>query len=211
MTIKVKTQGTGTMYPSTRSGGASRPEQVALETNTTFDQNDAWRTADLPADSGPPYAVKGAAHAHDRIEERTSLSKDNIHPLQSAVDFLGLAPGAYHLPLRGKDGTILGYAQFKGVPNRKGPVLATVLGPHMTPGGTDLESWVKRASAPATNIPSRSKGLFDTDIREPLPPESLAWHGTHAVATNKETAPYALRRAFDGLEHSTDGTMERTV
>lgn len=197
------------MNPVSRAGGASRPEQVQLEANTAFDLDDARAAADLPTDSGGSYSVKMSAHPHDRIEERTSLGKDNISPLQQAVDFLGLSPGAYHLPLRGKDGSVLGYAQFKGVPNRKGPVLATVLAPHMTPGGTNLETWTKSAMAPETNVPSRAKGLFDTDTREPLAPESLAWEGTHATDTNKEPLEYALRRAFDGMANSTDGVMER--
>lgn len=204
------TQGTGTAYPSTRSTSASRREQTALDAGSAFNAHDAWMASCPGADSGPPYAVKGASHAHDRIEERTPLHKGNIEPLQRAVDFLGLSPGSYHLPLRGKDGQVLGYAQFKGVPNRKGPVLATVLAPHMKPGGTNLEAWTKQAAL-ATNTSPRASGLFDTDQTASLPPEALGWNGTHATVGRQESTGYALRRAFEDVNHATNGTMEYGV
>lgn len=343
--MSVFTQGTGTAYPSQRSSAASRKEQTALDAGTAFNTIDTLRAINPDADSGPPYAVKGAAlrtkvavsptfverrvaaaratparlqqfatkmrgraenayensrsafgaandymvqgrhnpesilpghqeqenffaghawrerelghkfqaahdtanvrlglpvapfdiaahnaasdtrgrlapefrtlvgskvagHPHDRIEERTPLHKGNIEPLQRAVDFLGLSPGSYHLPLRGKDGQVLGYAQFKGVPNRKGPVLATVLAPHMTPGGVNLETFTKKAELATSGTP-RQSGLFDTDDRAPLPPEALGWNGTHQTVGRQESTGYAMRRAFEDVNHAVpEGAME---
>lgn len=80
---------------------------------------------------------KLAAHAHDRMVERAGLPRGHVERLQALADSLALDPGTYHMPIR-HAGQLVGYAQFKSVPNRKGPVLATVLGPEMTPGGYDL-------------------------------------------------------------------------
>lgn len=83
-------------------------------------------------------ARKLAAHAHDRMVERAGMPRGHVDRLQRLVDSLALDPGTYHLPIR-HEGRLVGYAQFKAVPNRAGPVLATVLGPEMHPGGYDLE------------------------------------------------------------------------
>jgi len=87
--------------------------------------------------------LKIAAHAHDRMVERTPFPRSHVDELQRSVDALGLDPGTYHLPLRHRDGTVLGYAQFKAVPERRAPVLATVLGPTMKPGGFDIEDLLR--------------------------------------------------------------------
>jgi hypothetical protein len=201
-------EGTGTMYPASRSNGASRDEQVALETGSSFDANDFFSTYDRPMDSGPPYAVKGASHAEDRMEERTDLSRDNVRPIQRAVDKLNLSPGSYHLPLRGKDGSVLGYAQFKAVPNRKGPVLATVLSRHMRPGGENIETLVKHGSQPQTNVTPRAEGLFSTDQIDPRPPESSAWNLAHRIAGRDETKEYEITRMFDQMRHTFPEAIE---
>lgn len=85
---------------------------------------------------------KTSAHAHDRIEERTEFHRSHVDLIQRAVDTLSLGPGTYHLPLRHQDGRVAGYAQFKSVPNRKSPVLATILGPQMRPGGENIERMI---------------------------------------------------------------------
>lgn len=103
--------------------------------DSAFDQHDRRVAAELTG--------KLAAHAHDRIEERTSFHRSHVDLIQRAVDTLGLEHGTYHLPLRHQDGRVLGYAQFKSVPNRKYPVLATVLGPEMSPGGVNIEDRIK--------------------------------------------------------------------
>lgn len=84
--------------------------------------------------------VKSAAHPHDRMEERTPFHRSHVDFLQRAVDTLALTGEAYHLPLRDKSGNVVGYAQFKRVPNRSTPVLATVLDPTMKPGGENVEA-----------------------------------------------------------------------
>lgn len=88
-------------------------------------------------------SVKLAFHAHDRMEERTPLHRSHADHLQLAVDSLKLTGEAYHVPLRGHDGAVIGYAQFKRVPNRANPVLATVLGPEMKPRGLNVEPLLK--------------------------------------------------------------------
>lgn len=85
---------------------------------------------------------KTSAHAHDRMVERTEFHPSHVDLIQRAVDTLSLGEGSYHLPLRGQDGGVLGYAQFKSVPNRKSPVLATILGPEMRPGGHNIEQMI---------------------------------------------------------------------
>jgi hypothetical protein len=166
------------------SSAPARKEQVALSTNAAFDGNDQASVSEPRQQEGGPYAVKGAAHAHDRIEERTPFARDNVRPLQQVVDSLGLEGGVWHLPLRGRDGQVLGYAQFKTVPNRKGPVLATILGPTMRPGGQSLEQYTKRAA-----------------YSEVIPPErhQLLTHG------NEQPADYAIRHGFDRATTPTSG------
>lgn len=85
------------------------------------------------------YTVKRAAHPHDRIEERTMFHREAVNQIQQAVDLMGLRPGSYHLPLRDKAGNVAGYAVFKGVKNRRSPVLSTVYAKDMRPPGTDIE------------------------------------------------------------------------
>lgn len=88
--------------------------------------------------------IKHADHAHDRIRERTPFHESHVDLVQRAVDTLGLGQGTYHLPLRHGDGVVAGYAQFRSVPNRKYPVLTTVLGPTMTPTGVNIEDLIHR-------------------------------------------------------------------
>lgn len=88
-------------------------------------------------------SVKLAFHAHDRMEERTPFHRSHADHLQLAVDTLKLTGEAYHLPLRDNAGKVVGYAQFKRVPDRKSPVLATVLGPSMRPRGENVEGMLR--------------------------------------------------------------------
>lgn len=90
-----------------------------------------------------PLRAKAAAHAHDRMVERAGLPASHVDRLQRLVDTLALDPGVYHLPIR-HDGRLVGYAQFKSVPNRRAPVLATVLSPDMTPSGYNLDDALRR-------------------------------------------------------------------
>lgn len=89
--------------------------------------------------------TKHAAHPHDRIRERTPFHEGHIELVQRAVDTLALGEGTYHLPLRLGDGAVAGYAQFRSVPNRRYPVLTTVLGPTMTPSGANIEEMIHRS------------------------------------------------------------------
>ena len=201
-------EGTGTAYPASRFNGASRDEEVPLAVGSSFDANDFFSTYDRPMDAGPPYAVKGASHAEDRIEERTSLPRSTIRPLQAAVDKMALSPGSYHLPLRGKDGNVVGYAQFKAVPNRDRPVLATVLHKYMSPSGQNIESLMKTGSQPETNVTPRAEGLFSTDQLATRLPESRAWNLAHQRAGSGETKEYEIGRMFDQMRHTFPEAIE---
>lgn len=147
-------------------------------------------TAPEPRDQAGTYLMKLNAHAHDRIEERTPFHKSNINKIQRAVDQMGLSPGDYHLPLRGKDGSILGYAAFKAAPGRKNPVLATVLAPHMSPKGQNLETALKVAR------------LFTTDLGVRGEQDLVAVR-KHRVAGQGALGPDAVDAAFSGLDSNT--------
>ena len=205
------TEGAGPANPFRRTPVSSRPEEGSLDVSTAFHglENPAGGLPG-PTMAGPPYTVKDGAwrlfhvvktarHAHDRMVERTPFDRSNVEPIQKAVDTLGLKGESYHLPLRGKDGAIAGYAQFKRVPNRKGPVLATVLAKHMSPGGENIEAMLKRGSQLETNDNPRASGQFDTDHIDPRPPESRAWNRRHQHGFAPEQGEYALRKAFDGV------------
>jgi hypothetical protein len=94
------------------------------------------------------YTVKRAAHPHERIEQRTSFHRDAVDQIQQAVDLMGLRPGSYHLPLRDRAGNVAGYAVFKGVKNRRSPVLSTVYAKDMRPPGTDIETMIRGPQTP---------------------------------------------------------------
>lgn len=204
-------EGAGPANPFRRAVTPSRPEESELAAMTSFHDIEA-PAGGLPGPmmDGPPYtvkdgalrlfhAVKQAFHAHDRMEERTPFHKSYVNQLQLAVDTLNLKGNQYHLPLRAKDGTVAGYAQFKRVPNRKTPVLATVLGPQMTPGGHNIESMMKMGSDPETNTSPRASGKFDTDHIDPRLPESTSWNRRHRHLYAPETGRYAIDKAFDGV------------
>ena len=209
--VKPVSEGTGDAYPASRFNGASRDEEVPLGVGSSFDANDFFSTFDRPMDSGPPYAVKGASHAEDRIEERTPLPRATIRPLQAAVDKMGLSPGSYHLPLRDKGGEIVGYAQFKAVPNRDRPVLATVLGRYMSPRGENIERMMKTSSQPETNVSPRAEGLFSTDQLDPRRPESHAWNLAHQLAGRDETKEYETKRMFDQMSQTFPEAIESSM
>lgn len=223
-------QATGAAYPSARGPSASRPEQSALDVSAGVDAV-AFPAGGLhpDVDAGPPYAVKDGAfhgvkaayaygcklawHAHDRMEERTPFHKSHADLVQSAVDLLDLDPGAYHLPLRHKDGSVAGYAQFKTVPNRPRPVLATVLGPQMKPGGTNIEHLLKTGHEPETNA-TMDKPPFGTspqgDQLDPRPSESSA-KSRAAPRVGDRSAPldYALRKGFNDLRMTDTNTVDQ--
>lgn len=152
----------------------------------------------LPGPSGEFHDVKTSAHAHDRMEERTPFHKSYVNHLQRAVDTLDLKEQSYHLPLRHQSGAIAGYAQFKKVPNRERPVLATILGPQMKPGGTNLEPLMKLSGEPETNE-GTSQAHFDTDNRDPIPREALGRNPWSHHLANPETVPYAVRQALGAI------------
>ena len=141
--------GSGTAYPASRERRTNNPEIPAQDARSAF-QELGNPAGGLPEPSTVMYdlklafhVVKRGAHAHDRMEERTPFHKTYVNQVQLAVDTLGLKGNQYHLPLRNKDGTVAGYAQFKRVSNRAHPVLATVLGPKMRPSGDNVESLLK--------------------------------------------------------------------
>lgn len=206
-------EGAGVANPFRKVLIPSRPEEGRLDVNTAFDglENPAGGLPG-PMMDGPPYtvkdgalrrlfhAVKTARHAHDRMEERTPFHRGYVDELQRTVDMIPLSGESYHLPLRDKDGQVAGYAQFKRVPNRKRPVLATVLAPHMNPGGVNIEAMLKQGGDLETNQHPSASGKFDTDHIDPRPPESSAWNRRHQHLFAPEDKRYALRRAFDGVD-----------
>ena len=204
-------EGLGPANPFRKALTPSRPEEGALDANEGFYglENPSGGLPG-PTMDGPPYTVKDGAlrlfhavkqawHAHDRMEERTPFHKSYVDQLQRAVDTLPLEGDHYHLPLRAKDGTVAGWAQFKRVPNRERPVLATVLAPHMRPGGQNIETLLKQGGAPESNDTPRSAGQFDTDQIDPRPPESSSWNRRHRHIFAPEDKAYAINRAFDGV------------
>ena len=204
-------EGAGPANPFRRGTTPSRPEEGVLDVNTAFHglENPAGGLPG-PQMDGPPYTVKDgglrlfhvvktAWHAHNRMEERTPFHKSYADHVQRAVDTLALKGDVYHLPLRAKDGSVAGYAQFKRVHNRPTPVLATILGAKMTPSGQNIEPMLKQSMSPEVNGLAIASGKFDTDHIDPRPPESSAWNGNHQNLAAKEQGQYVFRRAFDGV------------
>lgn len=124
------------------------------------------------------------------MRERTPFHEGHVDILQRAVDTLSLDKGAYHLPLRSKDGVLVGYAQFRGVTNRKAPVLTTVLKPSMTPSGTNIEHLLKTGE------------FREKDPHEDERPPQVD------KPSRQETLSSTLRRAFGNLTQSTGLAME---
>lgn len=146
---------TGDAYPALRS--SKGPRENRWEVNDAFDANDRWAQKDPPAQTGGPYGgkeslgswihvVKWAAHAEDRLRERTKIPEENLQLLRNAVMAMGLSPGHYYLPMRDQAGVVLAYAQWKPVTDQQHPVLATVLAGHMMPKGQNLEGIMKKGS-----------------------------------------------------------------
>ena len=232
----------GAASPGWRGNSGSRPEQSQLDVSDGFaGLSFPAGGLPLPMDAGPPYAVKDGAlrklawlygvklarHAHDRMEERTPLHSSHVDLIQRAVDTLGLPKGSYHLPLRDKGGSVIGYAQFKGVENRKAPVLATVLGPKMKPGGENIENRIKLSHEPETNATMDKppttpdaegesaatpeyNGKFTTDTLDPRPPGSLAsTRAATRVGSSQLPLADALRKAFNDLRMTETNTIDQ--
>lgn len=132
---------------------------------------------------------KIGAHQHERMVERTGFPAEHADKVQRAVDTLGLSKGVYHLPLRTSKGTLVGYAQFRSVPNRKSPVLVTVLGASMRPSGQNIESMIKL------------NGFRETS-------EMLAPIRHRESPGRQESDGYAIERAFNNLNQSTGLAIE---
>jgi len=166
-----------------------------------------------------PTTAKHAAHAHDRIVERTPLTAKTVDEVQALVDELELPKGQYHLPLR-KDGKVVGFAQFKGVANREHPVLATVLGPAMTPTGANIEGHLKAAAKDDADLvkipyqtyfpfPSKTHLHHTLDVKEGdkvdagqrLGDSNFTRDGVLATGTNLRVAYMAYRglNSNDGM------------
>lgn len=159
------------------------------------------------AKGGSLYGVKEGAHAHDRMEERTPFHKSYVNQLQLAVDSLGLEGAQYHLPLRHQNGTVAGYAQFKKVPNRKYPVLATVLGPAMKPGGVNIETMLKTSSVLEMLGVDVTSGV-DTDVERGLRPRGAGSNrvNTH-TPSSQEPQQYTIKRTITDLRHAPGATL----
>lgn len=204
--LKQFIQGSGDYYPHRRVGSGSLPTDAAKDVNNGFDTlTDIPGGLPIAQPEGPPYVVKGGSlklsgHAHERMEERTPFHKSHVELIQHAVNSMGLKPGVYHLPLRDKAGVVVGYAQFKGVKNKKGPVLATVLNNRMAPSGKNLEEMLyKQAMEPESNTTPVVSGKFDTDHIDPRPPQSTAWNRKATRVGAQEPLEYALRKGFQNV------------
>lgn len=197
---------TGAASPASRTN--ERPLNAPEQTGTHFDLHDLCQRLDMPEathafgahplyDTGvggyqwmernaaAVYTVKDAAHAHDRMEERTPLHRDNVEVLQQHADGRGVAPGHYYVPLRDRAGNVFGYAAFKTVPGRKDPVLATVLGRGMNPKGLDL---------------IKAGGLFTTDRRAPRPDEALSRVGRETRVGDGKTGVAGIAQEFNAAD-----------
>lgn len=87
-----------------------------------------------------PETVKMAGHAEQRLEQRTDVSPATLRRLQkrlAATDWPAQVHKGY-VPLFSK-GVLNGYAAIKTVGPDHTPVIATVLAPHMTPQGQNVE------------------------------------------------------------------------
>jgi superfamily II DNA or RNA helicase len=115
------------------------------------------------------FGVKEARHSLDRIQERTSLDPNLIPLLEAEADRLSdqVPPGFYYLPLNGPHGELQGYAAFKTVPGypHQKLVLATVLGPNMTPKGTSLAHLFPQPKLAAVFNPDEGKTPYDRVVR----------------------------------------------
>jgi hypothetical protein len=83
---------------------------------------------------------------------------------------------------------VIGYAQFKGVPNRRAPVLATILGPEMTPGGANIEDMLKLSFTEEDKTPRLNESTERPGFQRPR------WS--------------TINRAFGNMTQSTGQTME---
>lgn len=194
-------QSTGSAYPYRRTNAASRPEQATYDINSGFDGADN-PAGGLPGpmDAGGPYAVKGAAHADDRLKERTKFPPQTLHDLRKDLRRLELPAKAYYKPLRDDSGVVVAYAQIRRVPNRKHPVITTVLSNHMAPSGYNMDLLDKRAVLePETNATPIASGKFDTDHIEPRMPESSAWNEQKSRPGGDITARRALDLGFKSV------------
>lgn len=185
---------TGSANPSRDQRGTYDASKPGRDAGSGFYELDN-PAGGLPGPTGEFHDVKTSAHAHDRMEERTPFHKSYVNHLQRAVDTLDLHESSYHLPLRHQSGEVAGYAQFKRVPNRDKPVLATILGPKMKPGGLNIEPLMKLNSAPDTNEYG-SQAHFDTDNLDPVPREALGRNPWSHRLANPETVRYAVRQAL---------------
>jgi hypothetical protein len=182
---------------------AAAPSAHAPGAAGAFMSHDGLQGSELPEPDDTPgeefhgaelHDVKTAGHPHDRMEERTPFPRAHVDQLQKTVDLMGLSPGAYHLPLRDAHGQLKGFAQFKGVKGRKTPVLATVLGPEMRPGGRDIEHLLKASSLSLATV-------------VPGPQGSLTPRGP-AYAPNTLSTEEAVRQAFGSAAAMPTNTME---
>lgn len=111
------------------------------------------------------------------MRTRTPLSPRLVNVLQRSADQMDLKGQTFHVALHVDDGRLVGYAQFRPVPDRAKPVLVTVLSPHMRPSGADLTHMLK-----AGNLLTPSE----------LETRSLL----HTEPSNYETPMHAISRAF---------------
>lgn len=212
------TPSNGAAYPPARASTGNLPGQTLADAAMGFAALDAPSRWEPPQQTGGPYVEKGAkfygvksaAHAHDRMEERTDLPRSHVDKLQRAVDSIGLTGGFYYLPLRQGD-KLQGYAAFKSVPDRKGPVLATVLAPFMTPKGQNIEHLVKLAGTPETNASPWASGLFTTDDLDPRGPDASNLGVQQPIAGGDLGNDQLVSRMFDGLRIPSSNTIDTAM
>lgn len=96
---------------------------------------------------GLPSFLKESAHADDRLAERTNVPPSVLHNLRRDIKSAPIPFGTHHVTL--EDGS---YAVLKDVSRggAKRHVVATVLGPGMSPPGTDVTEAVMKET-PATS------------------------------------------------------------
>lgn len=142
---------------------------------------------------------KTAAHAEDRLAERTNLDPSVLKSLRDDLNSAAIPYGNHHVAL--EDGS---YAVLKDI-SRKGKkrhVVATVLSPEMSPPGTDVTREFASSEKGRLAYMSLSKGPMTREQRggflRTRPNEFRKRYGKD----RKERLRNALKRTQEGGNHT---------
>lgn len=120
----------------------------------------------ISVDSFLDELEKIALHADDRLRERApEVDPQVLEDLRDKLKVIRLPRGRYYTKLKTRKGSHAGYAAIKTVPTRKGPipVLATVLGPEMMPGGRLLDDKLEKVAGVGWDLHGYHQDPDDAD------------------------------------------------